>query len=508
MAEVPEFLAGKMLLAARQGVNLGPAVTGDMSTPTLLHFQRFREGMQTALSSAEMHADGCIYFAYTPALSPPWYDSHYAVDMAPLWNVPPRRNWAGDPRTYRELFSQNVGVENWRNTALPPNQNGPFPRGRGPAPRWFRLCVPPGVPPAMWGMEVLNQIPAETAPRADTGSLCNFQVTGVGSPFGRGVPEWIPVPGGPELAEGIVTNSFLSGEDLTISHYPPPPSYWLGRRTPVNFGECSGAMVDPNNPGATDPRELLNARAQLCSDWNGNVLLDPQYRRLLAANRHNPMDPDPDRARGNFSDELKSNLVLENEQWLMPVGYRPEPGDRILVTGRWIADCGHSDWHMELHPMHLVVSSYLINDVPTNAFLEGTPNRPMVADDWRRITGGITATVTKVVVTGDWPGGRLEFDVWPPVRPAALTTLRFTREMGIQNGIRVVSETPQPAGNPNHLHVVIEAPMINLPTGRLNDIRPDPRRLVTAYLLWWQTPVTAGPAEAAPGMAVGRIPTL
>lgn len=58
------------------------------------------------------------------------------------------------------------------------------------------------------------------------------------------------------------------------------------------------------------------------------------------------------------SDINKYNLGLEIEQWAIPQGYRPDVGDRVIITGRLIADCGH-DWHNELHPMELIVSSYL-----------------------------------------------------------------------------------------------------------------------------------------------------
>ena len=32
-------------------------------------------------------------------------------------------------------------------------------------------------------------------------------------------------------------------------------------------------------------------------------------------------------------------------------GYIPHEGDRIAMRGRWIIDCGHNDFHAELHPI-------------------------------------------------------------------------------------------------------------------------------------------------------------
>src|SRR5262249_15662081 len=45
-------------------------------------------------------------------------------------------------------------------------------------------------------------------------------------------------------------------------------------------------------------------------------------------------------------------LGIETDQGLVPPDYRARvhKGDRIAVFGRWIADCGHTDFHTEVHP--------------------------------------------------------------------------------------------------------------------------------------------------------------
>jgi hypothetical protein len=65
----------------------------------------------------------------------------------------------------------------------------------------------------------------------------------------------------------------------------------------------------------------------------------------------------------------------------------------------------------------------------------------------------------------------------------------------------VVAEQPLPAGNPNHLRLIIRStsPRGPLLTGDLNDAYPDTpniapedisflHRLETRYRLWWQEP--------------------
>src|SRR5439155_697076 len=121
----------------------------------------------------------------------------------------------------------------------------------------------------------------------------------------------------------------------------------------------------------------------------------PQYEFLLA---HAAEHEAPEQGWGNFGVERQGDLETAVEQWLVPVGYRTEPGDRIHLVGRWVIDCGHEDWHAELHPIEAFVSTHARVRSAASGGFEG---------------------LASVVVTGDWPGGRLALDLWPPARPAA-----------------------------------------------------------------------------------------
>jgi hypothetical protein len=50
-------------------------------------------------------------------------------------------------------------------------------------------------------------------------------------------------------------------------------------------------------------------------------------------------------------------IGVETDQDLVPVGYRARQGDRVAVFGRWIADCGHDDFHTEIHPPLVLVTA-------------------------------------------------------------------------------------------------------------------------------------------------------
>ena len=71
-------------------------------------------------------------------------------------------------------------------------------------------------------------------------------------------------------------------------------------------------------------------------DFNVNLALDAELQSL-AHNR----------------DALNTDLHVEIEDGLLPqtaFGFTPQPGDRALLRGAWIWDCGHPPYETELHP--------------------------------------------------------------------------------------------------------------------------------------------------------------
>lgn len=48
--------------------------------------------------------------------------------------------------------------------------------------------------------------------------------------------------------------------------------------------------------------------------------------------------------------ELSKKLFPHNDKGFYLPGYVPALGDRIATYGRWIVDCGHDDFHTEIHP--------------------------------------------------------------------------------------------------------------------------------------------------------------
>jgi hypothetical protein len=132
---------------------------------------------------------------------------------------------------------------------------------------------------------------------------------------------------------GVLTNSFLSGGDYLGDHlqgfaYADPDK---GITRPAFHEDCGVGFTATN---------------ALCDDWVMYVLPDPEYHFLQMSDPQR--DPKSNQGQGNFTSSHQGNLENEIEQWALPVAYRPQPGDRVWMAGRWIVDCGHQDWHGQL----------------------------------------------------------------------------------------------------------------------------------------------------------------
>jgi hypothetical protein len=543
---IEDFCAVARLLSQRQGIGL-ELESGDLASPTdgLLHYQFFRTTGSPLINSIEMHEDGCIYVAYTPPTGPVWYDPNFAHDTDEGSTTVIPQGTTG--RSFGRLKADNVFTNRWE------SPDRAMPVGHWPAPRWFSICVPPDSSPSTWTPEQTQGIPygTLTVVLGDSGAYCQWKTAGATGP-----PEWSTVmtqdaPGqdnaqkkyfpdmplntsvsgttnhyvswaelaylaqfnrlkaidvlkfrGPDedvyethrvpwitsSVSGVVPNSFLSGEDYTGDHLPPEDGYWLGN-PPLTEGSRFSYPESPDCGG------IGVITGGLCADWIVYLKPDPEYHFMLAGTQQSPPpnpfcpSPGPNRCgsdekmgEGNFDEEHQGSLENEIENWLVPGGYRPEPGDRMQMTGRWVTDCGHDDWHAEIHPFESFVTTHLVT----------------------MSSGGLEA-LNKIVVTGDWTGSNLDFDLWPPARPSPDARLQWGQIPGVMVNTALLRTTPEPADNPNHLHItIVAAPSSgtgHLVTGSRNDVYPDTpgretphepsdllvRRLATQFALWWST---------------------
>jgi hypothetical protein len=485
---LPELIDITNTLRDRQGIHLGWPISEDNPSSTLSHFQLFKEGNNPYSNSVEMYTreDGglCIDVAHFPSTVPYWYNTFWADDGKSNWKLRP------DGQTLNGLRETNAIYTNWPSTSISPSNNAPLPPGRGPVAHWFSRCFD------KYG-QVEIDIPQLTSQVHDYFQQCNGHQFGW-TDFLAGSQEWAtisPIPGTdyvfgtlpngmqirslpawyPSELTGIVTSSFLAGDDAAHTHFDRPNEYWLGRTwgfsSPILSGISSSSDYPSNSPlpyfpltGGRNCDGPFHARYELCNDWDLRVWPDPQYKAYSPLTGYHFDDPIP------FDHPNHDNLEIENEQWLIPQGYRPDPGDRVMIIGRLAADCGE-DFHGELHPTEVILSSYLqtgplalgvdhevnVNTGPESQTFQ-TLNLPAITSHWSQLPPGTQASINRLVVTGAWRGERLAFTINPPPRPTADAVLHWVHEDDnsrvASQGIHV-DQFPQPVKNPNHLKIVL-----------------------------------------------------
>lgn len=138
---------------------------------------------------------------------------------------------------------------------------------------------------------------------------------------------------------------------------------------------CKWAQVDSNYPlvqatGTLDQIDLSNGD----SPW-----LHTTHDLQLDVD----LDPESDWV-GMEGAPSGSLLHVEVEAGSFPVAYRPAPGDRVTVAGRWVFDCGH-DPKTEIHPAAVVAGEH----DEWRADMAGGPRRARVLRVWMNSASGI-----------------------------------------------------------------------------------------------------------------------
>ncbi|WP_425147187.1 hypothetical protein [Deinococcus sp.] len=122
-------------------------------------------------------------------------------------------------------------------------------------------------------------------------------------------------------------------------------------------------------------------------DWETFIAPDAAFRALLAPSNAGK-DAQGKPIDGEYLDAMERTgpndlrldvpggvMGTETDQELMPPIYRARELDRVALFGRWIVDCGHEDFHAEIHPPLLFVKAQAL---PANASPEapggGTPS--------------------------------------------------------------------------------------------------------------------------------------
>lgn len=160
---------------------------------------------------------------------------------------------------------------------------------------------------------------------------------------------------------GSSTDTYL----LELQHHSPSALKVLqewgdvtpGGRQVLVSGTVAAAVIGPGDLPIDHP---------LGDDLSMDVTVDSQFRGFSQKLGRAPSDTKP----GDLHVEISSGFIphvvrpssaTPSQQWpslssfnmtgFQPGFAHPEVGDRVLVAGRYIVDCGHPDFHTELHPI-------------------------------------------------------------------------------------------------------------------------------------------------------------
>ena len=105
----------------------------------------------------------------------------------------------------------------------------------------------------------------------------------------------------------------------------------------------------PSQPTLNQPEFSVAGTLRGADDSGDDVLADHPFGFDVDAD----LEPDPPFAFLQFDTRTSTTLHTEVEQRIFPraaLGYSPAAGDRALMRGAWVLDCGHPPYGAEMHP--------------------------------------------------------------------------------------------------------------------------------------------------------------
>jgi hypothetical protein len=142
------------------------------------------------------------------------------------------------------------------------------------------------------------------------------------------------VPGKDMMVSGTITRVEFSGGDLSIDH-PFSTDFTFDVRLDEPYWPLAREL---GSEGGGSSHEL-----HMELEVGGMLHALPQFE--------GPAEGEPwELLPFEQTEPLTPTLDMRAHENLQPA-YIPHEGERIAVRGRWIIDCGHNDFHAELHPI-------------------------------------------------------------------------------------------------------------------------------------------------------------
>lgn len=170
--------------------------------------------------------------------------------------------------------------------------------------------------------------------------------------FPRSAPlEWKPITEETVGVSGVAIildkiSKGISTHDFMFSH-------------PFGLLDFEFSVVPDNDTNFTKLLALNNT--------HGTSNPDIKYGIELAQDLLDPYHRNPQLFQGLLGVEIDQGLIPTSKD--PEIRFRPIDGDRVAVFGTWIEDCGHDDFHSEIHPPLLIASAHsLLNSDGTQNY--------------------------------------------------------------------------------------------------------------------------------------------
>jgi hypothetical protein len=208
--------------------------------------------------------------------------------------------------------------------------------------------------------------------------------------------EWADIVAGKEMEiSGTVTTVEFSRGDIPTDH-PFSDDFTYN----VLLDEPYWSLARSLGPGAPEGAGNETEDHEIHLELESGALLHalPQKEGPLSGENWDLLKSEP----------VEPTLQSEAIENLEP-GYIPHSGDRVAMRGRWIIDCGHNDFHSEIHPVtfmafghaeahktivHVLSNPYRVTQLYGSGISEFNPSTPK----GKPFPEAFEASVTAIVV--------------------------------------------------------------------------------------------------------------
>ena len=137
---------------------------------------------------------------------------------------------------------------------------------------------------------------------------------------------------------------------------------------------------DPSHPTLDQPEWSLSGDVVWAGDSYDDVMADHPF----GLDTNFDVQPDADFAFFPYEADREGALHCEIEQRIFPrsdLGFSPAEGQRVLLRGVWVLDCGHPPYGAEMHPPTFMTFAHAEDAVTTDATVYVAPYRSSLLFD-------------------------------------------------------------------------------------------------------------------------------